>query len=51
MVTQEDENVQNQGALDSPCFSHHSDLDVLSTSALDSFFRDHGNALAVTAQP
>lgn len=53
-MTQETEN-ENQGAgeesLDSPCFSHHSDMDVLYTSASDSFFRDHGDAVDVAAQP
>lgn len=53
-MTQEDEN-ENQGAgeesLDSPDFSHHSDMDVLYTSASDSFFHDHGDAVDVAAQP
>lgn len=52
-LTQEDENVQIQGAgeesLDSPCFSQHSELDVLSTSASDSFF--HDRTMDVAAQP
>lgn len=32
-------------------FPHHSNLDMLSTSASDSFFRDHGDAVDVAAQP
>ncbi|RXN04552.1 extracellular calcium-sensing receptor-like protein [Labeo rohita] len=51
-TTQEDVNVQNQGAgeesLDSPCFS---DLDVLSTSASDSFFNDHLDTADAAVQP
>ncbi|RXN19680.1 hypothetical protein ROHU_025553 [Labeo rohita] len=51
-TTQEDVNVQNQGAgeesLDYPCVS---DLDVLSTSASDSFFNDHGDTVDVAVQP
>ncbi|RXN09851.1 verrucotoxin subunit beta-like protein [Labeo rohita] len=51
-TTQEDVNVQNQGAgeesLDSLCFS---DLDVFSTSASDSFFNDHGDTVDVAVQP
>lgn len=54
-MTQENENVQNQEtvkeSLYSSCFSHHSDMDVLSMSASDYFFRDHGDAVDVAAQP
>lgn len=54
-MTQEDENVQNQGAreqsFDSPYFSQHSEFDVLSTSASDSCFHNHGDTMDVPAQP